>query len=97
MNVGPIQPGAGPDSQASKAANPNKDKIDKAAHEFEALLVSQMLKSAHGEGGWLGTGDDSSGDTAIGMGEEQMAQALANSGGLGLAKMIEAGLSKSST
>jgi Rod binding domain-containing protein len=95
MNVKAIQPAAAPDPHASKAAN--HDKIDKAAHEFEALLVSQMLKSAHGEGGWLGTGDDSSGDTAIGMGEEQMAQALANSGGLGLAKMIEAGLSKSST
>ena len=95
MNVGAIQPGAVPDSQGSKTAN--HDKIDKAAHEFEALLVSQMLKSAHGEGGWLGTGDDSSGDTAIGMGEEQMAQALANSGGLGLAKMIEAALSKSSS
>ena len=95
MNVGAIQPGAVPDPQASK--NANHDKIDKAAKDFEALMVTEMLKSTHGEGGWLGTGDDSSGDTAIGMGEEQMAQALANSGGLGLAKMIEAGLSRSSS
>jgi Rod binding domain-containing protein len=96
MNVKAIQPGALADPQASKTAEHSK--IDKAAHDFEALLVSEMLKSSHSEGGgWLGTGDDSSGDTAVGMGEEQLAQALANGGGLGLAKMIEAGLSKSST
>jgi Rod binding domain-containing protein len=92
MNVGAIQPGAVPDPEKPKALDTGK--LDKAAHDFEALLVSQMLKSSHGEGGWLGTGDDNSGDTAIGMGEEQLAQALANGGGLGLAKMIEAGLSK---
>jgi Rod binding domain-containing protein len=93
MNVGGIQlPGAQPD-QASKAAE--NGKIGKAAHDFEALLVSQMLKSSHGENGWLGTGDDDSSDTAVGMGEEQLAQALANGGGLGLAKMIETQLSKS--
>lgn len=95
MNVGAILPGAVADPQASKTAN--QDKIHKAAQDFEALMVTEMLKSSHGEGGWLGTGDDSSGDTAIGMGETQMAQALANSGGLGLAKMIEAGLSRSSS
>jgi len=95
MNVKAIQPGAVADPQDSKTAL--NSKIDKAAHDFEALLVSEMLKSSHSEGGgWLGTGDDSSGDTAVGMGEEQLAQALANGGGLGLAKMIEAGLSKSS-
>lgn len=72
--------------------SPAKRKIGQAAHDFEALLVEQMLRSSHGEDGWLGTGDDKSDDAAMGMGEEQLAQALANSGGLGLAKMIEAGL-----
>jgi Rod binding domain-containing protein len=94
MKLGAIQTGAVPDSQASKTAEPKK--IDKAAHDFEALLVTQMLKASHGEGGWLGTDDDGAGDTAVGMGEEQMAQALANSGGLGIAKMIQTSLSKPS-
>lgn len=92
MNVSGIQPGAVPDPEASKRADTKK--IDKAARDFESLLITQMLKSSHGEGGWLGTDDDGAGDTAIGMGEEQMAQALANSGGLGLAKMIQTSLSK---
>jgi Rod binding domain-containing protein len=92
MNVGGIQPPVSQPDQTSDAAD--KNKIDKAAHDFEALLVAQMLKSSHGEGSWLGTGDDDSSDTAMGMGEEQLAQALANGGGLGLAKMIEAQLSK---
>ena len=69
-------------------------KIGKAAHDFEALLVTQMLRSSHGEGGWLSSGDDQADDAALGMGEEELAQALANSGGIGLAKMIEAGLAK---
>jgi Rod binding domain-containing protein len=91
MNVGGIQlPAAQPDP-ASKTSE--KGKIDKAAHDFEAILVAQMLKSSHSEGGWLGAGDDNSSDTAMGMGEEQLAQALANGGGLGLAKMIEKQLS----
>ena len=93
MNVGGILPPVPQPDQSSKTAE--RAKIDKAAHDFEALLVAQMLKSSHSEGGWLSAGDDDSSDTAVGMGEEQLAQALANGGGLGLAKMIETQLSKS--
>jgi Rod binding domain-containing protein len=64
-----------------------------AAKDFEALLVGQMLRSVREEGsGWLGTGDDQASSSAFGLGEEQLARALTNGGGLGLARVIEAGL-----
>jgi peptidoglycan hydrolase FlgJ len=64
-----------------------------AARDFEALLISQMLRSIREEGsGWLGTGDDDSGATAVGFGEEQLAKALTKGGGLGLSKVIASGL-----
>jgi hypothetical protein len=37
-----------------------------------------------GSGGWMGTGDDQSADSAMELAEEQFAQALASRGGLGL-------------
>ena len=63
-----------------------------AAKDFEALLISQILKAAHGESGWLGSDDDDAGAAAIGLGEEQLARTMSANGGLGLAKMIEIGL-----
>ena len=64
-----------------------------AAQDFEALLIGQMLHSLRENGsGWLGTGDDDASATAFGFGEEQLAQALAKSGGLGLSKVIASGL-----
>lgn len=71
-------------------------KIHKAAQQFEALLISEILKSAHNESeGWLGTGDDQAGSSAMSIAEEQFAQALSNRGGLGLSSLIEKGLTKS--
>lgn len=75
-------PGAGKEAQKELGA----------ARDFEALLISQMLRSIREEGsGWLGTGDDDAG-TAVGFGEEQLAKALTKGGGLGLSKVIAAGL-----
>jgi Rod binding domain-containing protein len=68
-------------------------KIADAAGQFEALLIGQMLKSMREEGsGWLGTGEDKSADAVMGFAEEQFAAALSAGGGLGLAKMVGAGL-----
>jgi peptidoglycan hydrolase FlgJ len=70
-------------------------KIHKAAQEFEALMIGQMLKSVRESsfgGGW-GTLDQS-GDVALDMAEQQMAQLLATNGGLGLAQLISKGLEK---
>jgi Rod binding domain-containing protein len=70
-------------------------KIHEAATQFEAILIGQMLKSAHaaGGGGWMGSEDDQN-STLGDFGEQQFAQALAKQGGFGLAKMVVAGLEK---
>jgi Rod binding domain-containing protein len=68
----------------------NPAKLAEAATQFEALMITQMMKSARESSGdgWLSDGDETGEDTATGMAEEQFAQALAQSGGLGLAKMV---------
>jgi len=65
-------------------------KIADAASQFEALLLSEMLKSANesGSGDWMGGSDDESGTSLAEMAQEQFAQALAKSGGLGFARMV---------
>lgn len=68
----------------------------KAACQFEALLIGQLLKSAReaGGSGWMGT---DSGDADAGMielAEQQLSQALAARGGFGLAKLVTEGLTK---
>jgi flagellar protein FlgJ len=70
-------------------------KIRKAAQQFEALLLEQVMQSAKGTGGgWLESDGDSSEDCATGLGEQQLAIAIAQNGGLGLANMIAKGLEK---
>jgi Rod binding domain-containing protein len=70
-----------------------KQKEVGAAKDFEALLIGQILHSVREEeSGWLGTGDDDAGATALGLGEEQLAKAMAEGGGLGLSKVIASGL-----
>jgi len=69
-------------------------KITQAAQQFEALLIGQILHSAHAsDGGWLGS-DDSSGACATDFAEEQLANTIAQQGGFGLAKMISQELQK---
>ena len=82
------------------SAPPSKDpaKIRDAAQQFEALLLNQILHSAHdGESGWLGSGGDSSGACASDFAEQQLASTIAQKGGLGLSKMITAGLERQSS
>jgi len=73
-------------------------RVADAAGQFESLMIGQLLKSMResGEGGWLGTGDDQAGAQAMELAEEQMAQALARSGGFGLARLVVSGLKKES-
>lgn len=83
---------------AAPASAPKDDpaKVKDAARQFEALLISQMMKSMHESGGgWLSTGsDDDSASSAMQYGEEMFAQAMASNGGLGLANLVAAGLKK---
>ena len=71
-------------------------KVSKAATDFEALLLGQMLHSAHESAG-IGLAADDSEDSEwnsslVDLGEQQFAQSLAANGGLGIAKMVVAGL-----
>ena len=69
-----------------------------AAAEFESLLVAQLLKgmrqaSASGEEeGWFGTGEDHSASSMMDVAEEHLARSIAAQGGLGLARLLAAGL-----
>jgi Rod binding domain-containing protein len=78
------------------ASKNSPEKIHEAATQFESLLIGQILKSAHEEeGGWLGTGEDQTAGSAMGLADEYLAQAMSKRGGFGLAKSVSAGLLKS--
>ncbi len=85
------------ESTLSAVANPptaRPKSVTEAAEQFEALLIRQMLQSARGEEpGWFGSAEDGGSNTAADLAEEQFAQALAHSGGLGLSARIAASLS----
>ena len=79
---------------AGSLAEPEVAKRNQSSRDFEALLVGQLLHSVRDEdSGWLGSSDGSS-DAAFGLGEEQLAQAIAGGGGFGLAKVIDAALAR---
>ena len=64
-----------------------------AAKDFEALLLTQMLRSVREtSGGWLASGEDEADNPAAGLGEEELAKALASAGGLGIASLLNEGL-----
>ena len=77
-----------------KGVGPPQTKLETAAKQFEALVLSQLLKSAResSPGGLMGDGADQASSTMSGLAEEHFAQALAAQGGLGLARMISQGL-----
>ena len=95
-----IQSGTPPESVAGQAdssqAKTSPAQLLDAARQFESLLLSEMLKSVReaSGSGWLGTGDDAAGDSAMALAQEQFAQALAQNGGLGLSKLIVGGLER---
>jgi len=80
-----------PASPSGSNTKDNSGQIRKAATDFEALLLSQMLRSAresiHGD-----EDDSEANSSLIDLGEQQFAQVLAANGGLGIAKMVVAGL-----
>ena len=96
MNIDSIVTSATDALGITAQSKDSPEKILKAAKQFEALLVGQMMKSMQdAEGGWLGTGEDESNSAAMEYAQEAFAQAMANSGGLGLAKMVSEGIQKS--
>ncbi len=88
QGVSPAQRGteiAPGDRNAGNAAEARE-----AAQQFEALLLGQILRSVRASGG------DSAGECATDFAEEELALVMARRGGLGLARLIEAGLKASS-
>jgi flagellar protein FlgJ len=84
---------AQPDSNIAVKPKDDPKKVQDAAKQFEALLIGQMMKSmGEAEGGWLGSGGDQSGSSAMEYAQETFAQSLASKGGLGLASMVVKGL-----
>lgn len=65
-------------------------KAEDAAKQFEALLISQMLRSVR-EASKDDDGD-STGETMLDVADQQFSQLLANNGGVGLARMVVSGL-----
>ncbi|MDQ2843479.1 MAG: rod-binding protein [Acidobacteriota bacterium] len=81
------------------SAQPKPKRIHEAAQQFESLLIGEMLKSARSASsdGWLGSGESTGDDSAMDMAESQLANALASSGGLGLASTIERVMNKTTS
>ena len=83
-------------SRVSQVRDNSKDspaRVGRAAVDFEALLLGQMLESAR-EAGESDEEEKDPNSTMIDFGDQQFAQALASSGGFGIAKMVVAGLTK---
>ena len=82
-----------PGADAPPAPKPKT--LAEAAQQFEALMIGQMLKEARGDAnGWLGSGEETGDGTLGAVAEEQFAQALAKSGGLGLSRQIVASMTR---
>ena len=87
MNVGAISPTALP----STDGNPRN--IEEAGQAFEALFISQLLKSAR-EGASDGE-IDQTGSAMLEVAEEFFAREIAKGGGLGFAKKLLSQMPKS--
>jgi len=76
------------------ARQPDAQSIRAVAGQFEALLVGQLMRPMReaGGSGWLGCGDDEAGAGLMELAEQHLASAIAASGGLGLAALVEKGL-----
>jgi len=91
LTVNGIAAAGGLDTAPARGDDPAR--VREAARQFEALLVHQILRSARESGaGWMGSGQDASGESATDYAEQQFAEALCAHGGLGLADLIASGL-----
>ncbi len=88
---------AGHLAELRRGSETRPEDLKTIAAEFESLLLAKLLESMRGEdaSGWLGGGDGQAGGLAIELAEQQLAQALAAQGGLGLAELVVQGLSRS--
>ena len=93
MPLDPLLPGVLTTGLGISPSSTDKDspkRIRDAASQFEALLISQVLKASHAgeDEGWLGTGEDQTADSVMGLAEDYFARSIAARGGFGLARMV---------
>jgi hypothetical protein len=87
MDVGSVAGAHGrPAAPAGEAG-----RLQRAAGDFEALMISELLSAAHlnGSEGWLGE-EDAAADSAFGLAQEHLAKSLV--GSLGIAATAIEGL-----
>lgn len=76
----------------------SKTEAERAAGEFEALLLAQMLRTARQSCASAPDGSsDESSDSILEMAEQQIAQSLSAAGGLGLSKLLVRGLEQAAS
>lgn len=88
--VGPKQTSLARPTASDSATN---TKLQKAAQDFEALMISTLWKSTRDENNDTGDDQDGANETLGDWGMSVAANSLAKSGGLGLAKIIVHSLS----
>ena len=85
-----LMPASAPATSQTKPDDPAK--VRDAAQQFEALLLSQILRSVRESS--QREKSDQSGECATDFAEQQFARVLAQQGGLGLASLIARGLTR---
>jgi Rod binding domain-containing protein len=81
MNIVPV-------TSSTASEQPKPKNIGEAAKQFEAILIAQMLRSVQESS----ENQDSTSGTMLDLAGQHFAQVLADSGGLGLSKVIVKGL-----
>jgi Rod binding domain-containing protein len=81
--------------KASGCATTDPKSVHRVAQEFESLLISQLLKSM--KQGALGEEDSGSNESVMQYAQESMARVLSQNGGIGMASVIERGLTQKSS
>lgn len=69
-------------------AQPVPTKAEKAAHDFEAILLSSLLERLQQTFAGTSEDDPSGSDNYALMGTQALASAMASHGGLGIARLI---------
>ncbi len=83
-------------SFAEAYPSPPQPRLVKAAHEFEAQLMKELLKPLTAGDGLTGSDDDSGSTGALGdYATESLGRALSDQGGFGIASSIIAQVSRS--
>ena len=81
--------------QAASSQRP--DELASKAKEFESILLGQWLQSAESSFGTAPGGDsenDAGGEQLTSFATQQLAQAISQSGGIGLASLVVKGLQR---